>query len=821
MAIDKSLYAAPEGILDEDEFSEIEVELPDILENDDGSVEITLVGGTDLDEPIPFDDNIAEYLTETELGVIASDILEMIEEDINSRSDWVATYVEGLKILGLNYEERVEPWEGACGVSSTVLAEAVIRFQAETMSEVFPASGPVRTLIIGKETEAKEQAAARVKADMNHQLVDVMTEYRTEHEKLLWSLALAGSAFKKVYFDPQLGRQVAPFINAEDMIVPYGTTVIEHAERVTHVMRKTENEVAKLQASGFYADVDLDEPEAFHTDIEEKKAEEAGFDLADDNRHCLYEVHVLTSIDGVDDEDGLAKPYVITIERGSSEVLAIRRNWMEDDPLKLKRQHFVHYNYIPGFGFYGLGLINIIGGYARAGTSLIRQLVDAGTLSNLPGGLKSRDLRQKGDDTPIAPGEWRDVDVPSGSIKDHLLPLPYGEPSATLVALLDKITADGRRLGAIADMDISDMSANAPVGTTLALLERQLKPMAAIHARIHYAMKQEFILLKTIISENAPLEYTYEPATGDMRAKRGDYALVSVIPVSDPNSSTMAQRVVQYQAVLQMAEQSPDIYDLPLLHRQMIEVLGVKNADKLVPASEDAPPKDPISENMGALVGTPMKAFLYQDSDAHIAAHMSFMQDPMIAEMIGQNPKAKQIMASLHAHVAEHLGFSYRIKIEEKLGVSLPPPGERLPEEVEVMLSRAVSDAAKQLTAQNQKQAAQKKAQAAEEDPNLQLERESEKTKRMEVERKTSKDQAEVQLRTDDQQRKRAKDVVDAELKLEEVAQDRRATEVEAKRADVQLENERAELDARTSIESLKALMSAQNSGTGGKPPSE
>jgi hypothetical protein len=821
MPIDKSLYAAPQGMPVDAELPDVEVILPDMIENDDGSVEITLIGGTDTEAPPPFDANLVEYMEENEIALLATEMLGLVDSDIDSRKDWVDTYVEGLNILGLNYEEKIEPWEGACGVSSTILAEAVIRFQAETMSEVFPAAGPVRTKILGIENKAKEEAAARVKADMNYQLTEVMSEYRPEHEKLLWSLALAGSAFKKVYFDPTLNRQVAPFINAEDVIVPYGASTIEHAERVTHVMRKTENEVAKLQASGFYTDIDMDEPESFHTDIEEAKAEEAGFELSDDNRYTLYEIHVDTIIEGIDDENELAKPYIITLERGSNTVLGIRRNWVEEDELKLKRQHFVHYVYVPGFGFYGLGLINIIGGYARAGTSLIRQLVDAGTLSNLPGGLKSRDLRTKGDDSPIGPGEWRDVDVPSGSIRDHLIPLPYKEPSQTLVALLEKITQDGRRLGAIADMNISDMSANAPVGTTLALLERQLKPMAAIHARIHYAMKQEFKLLKTIISENAPLEYEYTPNTGDMQAKRGDYVLISVIPVSDPNSSTMAQRVVQYQAVLQMSEQSPEIYDLPLLHRQMIEVLGVKNAEKLVPMSEDAEPQDPITENMGALVGTPMQAFLYQDHDAHIATHMSFMQDPMIAELIGQNPKANQIMASLQAHVAEHLGFSYRTKMEEKLGVQLPPPGQPLPEEVEVMLSRAVADAGKQLTAQHKQENAQKEAQKQSEDPNLQLAREDSKTKRMEVERKTVKDQAEAKLRGDDQQRKRAKDVVDSELRLEEVAQDRRETDLEAQNAKQELADQRADLDKRTNIEALKALLGATNNEqTGGEPPS-
>jgi hypothetical protein len=823
VAIDKGLYTAPAGLDLDAELPEVEIELPEMIENDDGSVEITLVGGTDIDETIPFEANLADYLTDDELAGIADEQVELVEADIDSRSEWVDTYVAGLEILGLNYEERVEPWEGACGVSSTVLAEAVMRFQAETMSEVYPAAGPVKTKIIGIENKEKEEAAMRVKVDMNYQLTEVMSEYRTEHEKLLWSLALAGSAFKKVYFDPILGRQVAPFLNAEDVIVPYGATVIEHAERVTHVMRKTINEVESLQASGFYAAVDLNDPESFHTDIEEKKAEEAGFELDEDDRYCIYEIHAQMVIPGVDEENGLAKPYILTVERGSNAVLGLRRNWLEDDPLQLKRQHFVHYIYVPAFGFYGLGLINIIGGYARAGTSLIRQLVDAGTLSNLPGGLKSRDLRTKGEDTPIGPGEWRDVDVPSGAIKDHLIPLPYKEPSQTLAGLLDKITQEGRRLGAIADMDISDMSANAPVGTTLALLERQLKPMAAIHARIHYAMKQEFKLLKAIISENAPMEYIYQPETGDMRAKQADYVLVEVIPVSDPNSSTMAQRVVQYQAVLQMAEQSPEIYDLPLLHRQMIEVLGVKNADKLVPTSEDAEPTDPISENMGALVGTPMKAFLYQDHDAHISTHMSFMQDPMIAKLIGQNPKANEIMSSLQAHVAEHLGYSYRTKMEEKLGVTLPPPGETLPEEVEVMLSRAVADAGKQLAEQHKQEDAQKEAKKAEEDPNLALARQAEETKRMEVDRKTKKDQADVGLRKDEQQRKRANDVVTAELKLEEVAQDRRATEVEAVRADTELADERDALDKRTSIETLKALLGAQkDSGqTGGQPPSE
>ena len=499
-------------------------------------------------------------------------------------------------------------------------------------------------------------------------------------------------------------------------------------------------------------------------DIEEKKAEEGGYSLSNDDRYAIYEVHADLLIDGVDDDDGIARPYVVTIERGSGEVLAIRRNYEEGDPLTLKRQHFVHYVYVPGFGFYGLGLIHIIGGYAKAGTSLIRQLVDAGTLSNLPGGLKSRGLRIKGDDTPIEPGEFKDVDVPSGSIRDNIMPLPYKEPSQTLLALLNQITTEGRRLGAISDMNISDMSANAPVGTTLALLERTLKPMAAVQARVHYAMKQEFKLLKAIMAEYAPAEYTYEPVRGEVTAKQADYMMVDVIPVSDPNNSTMAQRVVQYQAVLQMSQQAPQIYDLPQLHRQMIEVLGVKNADKLVPTKDDAKPADPISENMDALVGKPMKAFIYQDHEAHIATHTSFMQDPMMAQMIGQNPQAKQIMASLQAHIAEHLGFSYRKKIEEKLGAPLPAPNEEMPEDMEVQLSRLVADAGRQLTQQKQQQMAQQQAQQKAQDPVVQMQQAEIQIKAQEVQRKVEKDKADVALQQVEQERKAKKDKADAML---------------------------------------------------------
>ena len=829
MAIEKGLYAAPLGLttgdddfdtMEESEMSdealEIEILDPQAVTLSDGSMEITLIPGDD-DDFTEFGMNLAEVLDESHLNELSDELVGQIQTDIEGRRDWAETFVKGLDVLGFKYEERTTPWEGACGVNSTVLAEAVIRFQAETMSETMPAAGPVKTKILGEETKEKEEAAARVSADMNYELTENMVEYRPEHERMLYSLGLAGSAFKKVYFDPNLGRQAAIYISAEDVIVPYGASNIESAERVTHVMRKTKNELKKLQAAGFYRDVDLGDPEPYHTDIEEKKAEEGGYSLTNDDRYAVYEIHADLVIEGIDDEDDIARPYVVTIERGSGEVLAIRRNYEEGDPLTLKRQHFVHYVYVPGFGFYGLGLIHIIGGYARAGTSLIRQLVDAGTLSNLPGGLKTKGLRIKGDDTPIEPGEFKDVDVPSGSIRDNIMPLPYKEPSQTLLALLNQITTEGRRLGAISDMDISDMSANAPVGTTLALLERTLKPMAAVQARVHYAMKQEFKLLKAIMAEYAPTEYAYQPHRGEVSAKRSDYLMVDVIPVSDPNNSTMAQRVVQYQTVLQMSAQAPQIYDLPQLHRQMIEVLGVKNADKLVPTKDDAKPTDPISENMDVLIGKPVKAFIYQDHEAHIATHISFMQDPMMAQMIGQNPQAKQIMASLQAHIAEHLGFSYRQKIEEKLGVSLPAPNEQLPEDIEVQLSRLVADAGKQLTQANQQQAAQQQAQQQQQDPLIQMKQAELQIKQAEQQRKAANDQAEMQLKQAELQLRKAKEASSAMLEAERLKIDQAELAIEAEVKGVQLEQSSRANRERTALE-VARMMQAQNTNNTNKP---
>jgi hypothetical protein len=790
MAIEKGILQAPTGIEEEEtEQLEIEVVNPDMVTLDDGSMEITIVPDAEEIGTGDFDENLAESMDDDQLGMIADELLGNIDSDLDSRKEWADTFVKGLDVLGFKYEERTEPWEGACGVYSNVLAEAAIRFQAETMSETFPAQGPVKTKILGEETREKLEASERVKADMNYQLTENMVEYRSEHERLLYNLGLAGSAFKKVYYDPNLGRQVSVFIPAEDVIVPYGASHIETAERVTHVMRKTKNELKKLQANGFYVDVDLGEPQAYHSDIEKRKAEEGGYSLTDDDRYSIYEIHADIVIDGVDNsDDEIAKPYIVSVERGSYKVLSIRRNWNPDDELMLKRQHFVHYVYIPGFGFYGLGLIHIIGGYARAGTSLIRQLVDAGTLANLPGGLKARGLRIKGDDTPIEPGSFRDVDVPSGSIRDNIMPLPYKEPSQTLLALLNQITTEGRRLGAISDMNISDMSANAPVGTTLALLERTLKPMAAVQARVHYAMKQEFKLLKALMSEYAPAEYAYIPARGDVSAKQSDFMLIDVIPVSDPNSSTMAQRVVQYQAVLQMSQTAPQIYDLPQLHRQMIEVLGVKNADKLVPTKDDLKPVDPISENMSALMGKPMKAFIYQDHDAHIETHMAFMQDPMIAQMIGQNPQAKQIMASLQAHVAEHLGYKYRKDIEERLGVELPLPNEDLPEEVEVNLSRLISKAGKALTQSHIQQAAQQQAEQKAQDPIVQMQ------------------QAELQIKAQEVERKAKKDQADATIQAEKLKLDKAEVQIKAEKENVKLEADKVDKDNKMEMDLFKTL---------------
>ena len=747
-----SLSQAPLGLdaledMGDEPLIEIEIENPDGVKIGMDGLEIDLMP---KDEELSFDANLAEEMDSGELQKVASDIVEMVDADINSRKEWVDMYVKGLDVLGMKYEERTEPWLGACGVFSTVLTEAAVRFQSETIIETFPAAGPVKTEIVGAIDKLKEQAAERVRDDMNYQLTEVMTEYRPEHERMLYNLGLAGAAFKKVYFDPSLDRQVAMFIPAEDIIIPYGASSAATSERLTHVMRKTKNDLKKLQVAGFYVDEELGEPVAIHTDVEKKKAEDQGYSLTDDDRYQILEVHIDYDLPGYEDEDGIALPYIITIERGTNTVLAIRRNWEEDDKKKLKRQHFVQYTYVPGFGAYGLGLIHLIGGYARAGTSLIRQLIDAGTLSNLPGGLKTRGLRIKDDDTPISPGEFRDVDVPSGSVRDNIMSLPYKEPSQVLSGLLDRVTEEGRRLGSIADMNISDMSANAPVGTTLALLERQLKTMSAVQARVHFSMKQEFQLLRDIIRDHTPDEYSFDPVEGSRMAKQADYDMVSVIPVSDPNSATMAQRIMQYQAVIQLAQGAPQIYDLPQLHRQMIEVLGIKNADKLVPIDDDQTPRDPVSENMSFLTGKPTKAFIHQDHDAHIAVHTSMLQDPMIMGQIGQSPMAQQMQGAIMAHVAEHLAFQYRQKIQEQLGATLPAPNAQLDNNVEVQVSKLVAQASVQLLAMDKAKAAQQQAMQQAQDPIIQMQQAELQIKKQEADIKALKVKGDLQLKAEE-----------------------------------------------------------------------
>ena len=781
MAIDKALYQAPMGIeqlAEQEEPLDIEIEI-----DDPEAVELSIDGETIMryeegeEDEDDFSANLAEDMDENTLTELVGDLTGDFDDDISSRKDWIQTYVDGLELLGLKIEERTEPWEGACGVYHPLLSEALVKFQAETMMSIFPAAGPVKTLVIGKDTPDKKAAADRVQEDMNYQLTEMMPEYRPETERMLWGLGLSGNAFKKVYYDPSLERQVAMFVPAEDIVVPYGASDLQSSPRVTHVMRKTENELRKLQVAGFYRDIDLGEPNNVLDEVEKKIAEKLGFKASTDDRYKILEMHVNLDLPGYEDKDddgeptGIALPYVVTIEKGTSNILSIRRNWDPNDDTCQKRQHFVHYGYIPGFGFYYFGLIHLIGAYAKSGTSILRQLVDAGTLSNLPGGFKTRGLRVKGDDTPISPGEFRDVDVPSGTMKDNIMTLPYKEPSQTLMTLLNGIIEEGRRFANTADLQISDMSANAPVGTTLAILERTLKVMSAVQARIHYSLKQELKLLKKIIAEYTPEEYAYEPDEGSRLAKKSDYDNVDVIPVSDPNASTMAQKIVQYQAVMQLAQASPTLFNMPLLYRQMLDVLGIKNAQKLVPMDEDQKPTDPVSENQNVLMMKPVKAFAYQDHEAHIKVHMSAMQDPKIMQLLANNPMAPAMQQAMQAHINEHLGFQYRIQIEQKLGMSLPPQKDEsgddinMDPQVEAMLAPLLADAAQAVLMQNQQQAAQQQALQQAQDPLLQLQ------------------QQEVQIKQAEQQRKAAKDMADVELDKQKLALDAQKIALDAKNA--------------------------------------
>lgn len=759
--------------------------------------------GLEAEEDGEFFENLAEVLSEEALTKISSDLIGDFDADSASRKDWIQTYIDGLELLGLKIEERTEPWDGACGVFHPLLSEALVKFQSETIMETFPAGGPVRTKIIGKETPEKKQAAENVEADMNYQLTEVMTEYRPEHERMLWGLGLSGNAFKKIYFDPSLDRQVAIYAPAEDVIVPYGASDLESSERITHVMRKTHNEVRRLQATGFYLDIDLPDPENGETyldEVDKKIAENMGFSVSNDHRHRLLEMQVDLDLSEYDEKDPCVKslgnditiavPYIVTIDYGSREVLSIRRNWNEDDNSYQKRAHFVHYSYIPGFGFYAFGLIHLLGAFSKSGTSIIRQLVDAGTLSNLPGGYKTKGLRVRGDDTPIGPGEFRDVDIASGSLRDNIMPLPFKEPSATLFQLMQSIIEEGRRFASIADLKISDMSAQSPVGTTLAVLERMLKVMSAVQARVHSSMKQEFKLLAKIIRDYTDDSYTYEPLEGDPRAKKSDYDYVEVIPVSDPNSATMAQRVVQYQAALQLAQTAPQLYDLPTLHKQMLNVLGIKNVNKILPTEEDIKPLDPVSENMNIFKNKPVKAFIHQDHEAHMQAHMSLIQDPMIQQTIGQNPAAQVIQAALQAHIGEHLAFLYRNKIEEQLGTQLPPPDEPLPAEIEVALSRVIAQAAEKLLQQDTAEVQQQQQQQEAQDPLNIIQRTELQLKTQELQHKMAMEQSEMQNKTQ---------VDQAKIELEKAK-----LLIEAAKAQEDSDNKERELAVKQLLEGVK-----------------
>jgi len=822
--MDKGLYAAPLGIEEDMGMApplEIEIEDPESVRIGMGDIEIELSPDNETGDE-EFDANLADFMSDSELDALGGELVADFDKDINDRKEWMRTYVEGLKLLGLKYEERTEPWAGACGVFHPMLTESVVRFQSEGIMETFPAAGPVKTQILGKDTPVKEEASTRVREDMNYQLTEVMVEYRPEHEKLLWNLPLSGSAFKKVYYDPSIGRQVAMFIPAEDIVVPYGASNLERAERVTHVMRKTENEIIKLQEAGFYSDVDLGEPSNELDDIEKQKNEETGMSAVQDDRYRILEMHVDLDLKGYEHEDkdgektGIALPYVVTVEKATTKILAIRRNWYEDDELHIKRQHFVHYQYIPGFGFYGYGLIHLIGGYAKSATMLIRQLVDAGTLSNLPGGLKSRGLRVKGDDTPIAPGEFRDVDVPSGSIRDNILPLPYKEPSQVLFALFQNIVQEGRQFASAGDMNVSDMSAQAPVGTTLAILERTLKVMGAVQARMHYSMRQEFRLLKAIIADYTPEEYDYEPVDGSRRAKKSDYDMVAVIPVSDPNAATMAQKIVQYQAALQLAQTAPQLYNLPLLHRQMIEVLGIKNAAKLIPIEDDATATDPVQENQNVLTGKPAKAFIEQDHQAHIAVHSSMLQNPKIMGMIQKTPQGQALIAAMTAHINEHLAFAYRKEIEQTVGLLLPTEEQEknMAPEVAAQVAQLSAQASMRMTQQAQSQAAQQQAQQQAQDPIIQMQQQELQIKMQELQLKQQKQQVDAQAKAQQMQIEQARIAAQKEIAAMQVGATAAATKDKLEKQQ-QLESTRIGVD----IAKHKAQMAMQTAQRASQKP--
>ena len=776
MAIDKALYQAPMGFVDE-QAPPITIEIEDPKEVTIGldGLEVQIGEPEEEKEGLEnFYSNLAEFMTEGELQDVSGDLVDSFESDKRSRKDWEQTYKTGLDLLGLKIENRTEPWPGACGVFHPILTEATVRFQSEAIMETFPPSGPVKTKIVGKEDKFADKAADRVKDYMNFVLTEKMFNYRSEHERMLWSLPLTGSAFKKIYYDEFLKRPEAMFVAADDFVAPYGASDLESCERFTHVMRKTKNEIRKLMVAGFYRDIDLeDPPELTIDDVKKNEAEAQGIDIVKDDRYLLLEMNVNLDIetDPYRAEGEIEIPYVVTIEKYTGKILSIYRNWDEEDDTYTRRMHYVKYDYVPGFGFYSYGLIHLIGGHAKSATSLLRQLIDAGTLANLPGGLKTRGMRIKGDETPIMPGEFRDVDLPSGKIQENIAFLPYKEPSQTLLSLFDKIVEQGRSMAAVADLKIADVDQNTPVGTTLAVLERMLKIMSAVQARMHATLKKEFKLLKEIISETPPTQYEYDVDPSRM-VKMEDFERVDIIPVSDPNASTFSQRLLQYQAVMQLSQQRPDIYDIPFLHRSMVRMIGLENADKIVPDKDNVPYRDPVSENALVLQGKPVKAFIEQDHEAHIKVHTSAVKDPKIRQLVGQSPQANAIMAAMEAHIAEHLGFEYRNQIEMAMGISIPPLGSEMPPEMEVQLSRLMADAAQKVLQKNEADAAMQAQQAQAQDPLNQIQREELAIKAADVERKTKKDESDAILNS-------ARIALE-QAKLDQTAQDKQA-EREAK----------------------------------------
>ena len=800
MAIEKPL-ATPDmmaGALSPDEAVEIEIVNPEAvsIETPDGGVILDFDPDASSMGMVPFDANLADFMEDSDLSTLASELIGYYRSDKESRADWERTYIEGLDLLGLKHEDRTTPWDGACGVFHPLLTESVIKFQSQSIQELFPASGPVKTSIVGVIDEDKEKQAHRVQDYLNYLVTEKMSEYRSETERLLFSLPLAGSAFRKVYFDPNMGRPCSMFVPAEDFIVSYGASDLSTCERATHVMKRSSNEIRKMQVAGFYSDVDIGKASEDTDEIKHKYEELTGnsstYDL--DARHTILEIQVELDLAGFEDTQrgeptGIALPYVVSIDLSSRKVLSIRRNYYEDDSQRMKREHFVHYQYMPGLGFYGFGLIHMIGGLAKSATSLLRQLVDAGTLANLPGGLKSRGLRIKGDDTPIMPGEFRDVDVPGGSIKENISFLPYKEPSSVLYQLLGDIVEEGRRFATAADVKAADMNSEAPVGTTLAILERSMKVMSAVQARLHASMRRELRLLSNIVYDFGPSDYPY--ATKDNAVVREDFdGRVDVIAVSDPNSGTMAQRIMQYQAALQLSQQNPEMYDLPLLHRQMLDVLSIRDADKIVPMEDDIKPTDPVSENMNILNNKPVKAFIYQDHEAHIQAHMAFIEDPKILQIAGRSPLAKQMVAAMSAHVQEHLAFAYRQQVEKELGVNLPAPDENLPEDIELRIARLVAPAAEQLKGKNEQEMAQQKAQEQAQDPVVQMAQRELAIKEMQAQSKAQIDQARLQLETakamskanyDSQKLNRDEEIRKAELAVR-VAEDNAKDQLESRR---------------------------------------